>query len=139
VKSGTLRKHQLRSRFRRVLPDVYAPRDHRLTMRDRTMAAWLWSQRQGVLASLTATAWHGSKWVDERVPIELVWSNARPPCGVRTYDMALLPEEVQMVAGVRVTTPRRTAFDIGRRQATGMAVAHLDALMRATGTKKSSK
>jgi hypothetical protein len=135
VKSGTLRKHQLRSRFRRVLPDVYAPRDHRLTLRDRTMAAWLWSQRQGVLASLTAAAWHGSKWVDERLPVELVWSNARPPRGVRTYDMTLLPGEAQMVAGVRVTTPRRTAFDIGSRQPTGTAVAHLDALMRATGTK----
>jgi hypothetical protein len=54
---------------------------------------------------------------------------------VRTYDVGLLPEEVQVVAGIPVTTPERTAFDIGRRQAMGMAIAQLDALMRATGTK----
>jgi hypothetical protein len=88
-----------------------------------------------VLAGLTAAAWHGSKWVDDWLPVELVWSNLRPPRGVRTYDVGLLPEEVQVVAGIPVTTPERTAFDIGRRQAMGMAIAHLDALLRATGTK----
>lgn len=138
VNSGTLRPHQLRSsRFRRIFPDVYASCDQRLTLRDRAIAAWLWSHRQGVLAASTAAAWHGSKWIDERPPVELIWSNTRPPHGVRTHDdMALLPEEVQIVADVPVTTPRRTAFDLARRpQAMGVAVAYLDALMRATGTK----
>ncbi len=135
VRSGTLRPHQLRSRFRAVFPDVYVRRDGQLTMRDRALAAWLWSHRRGVLAGLTAAAWHGSKWVDERLPVELVWSNPRPPRGVRTYDVSLRSEELQMVAGVPVTTPERTAFDIGRREAMGMTIAHLDALMRATGTK----
>ena len=62
-----------------------------LTLRQRTIAAWLWSHRQGVIAGLTAAAWHGSKWVDEHLPIELIWSNARPPRGLRTYDMTLAP------------------------------------------------
>jgi hypothetical protein len=135
VNSGKLRPHQLRSRFRAVFPDVYVRRDQQPTLRDRAVAAWLWSHRQGVIAGLTAAAWQGSKWVDERLPVELVWSNARPPRGVRTYDIRLLPEEVTVVAGVPVTTPERTAFDIGRRKAMGKAIAHLDALMRATGTK----
>ena len=135
VKSGGLRPYQLRSRFRAVFPDVYVLRNQQPTLRDRAVAAWLWSHRQGVLAGLTAAAWHGSKWVDEHLPVELVWSNARPPRGVRTYDVRLLPEEFHMVAGVPATTPERTAFDIGRRNAIGNAVAHLDALMRATGVK----
>jgi very-short-patch-repair endonuclease len=135
VKSGALRKHQLRSRFRAVFPDVYVRRDHQLTLRDRAVAAWLWSYRQGVLAGVTAAAWHGSKWVDDELPVELVWSNARPPRGLRTYDFKLLRDEIRVVAGVPVTTSERTAFDIGRRKATGMAIAYLDALMRATGTK----
>ncbi|MEE6137413.1 DUF559 domain-containing protein [Mycobacterium sp. 050128] len=134
VKAGTLRKHQLRSRFRAVFPDVYVRRDQQLTLRDRAVAAWLWSHRRGVLGGLTAAAWHGCKWVDEHLPIELIWSNARPPRGVRTYDMRLREEEVRVVAGIPVTTPERTAFDIGRRTATGMSIAYLDALMRATGT-----
>ncbi len=135
VKDGTLRPHQLRSQFRAVFPDVYVRRDQQPTLRERAAAAWLWSHRKGVLAGLTAAALHGSKWVDQNLPVELVWSNARPPRGLRTYDFTLLPEEVRVVAGVPLTTPERTAFDIGRRKATGMAIAHLDALMRATGTK----
>lgn len=135
VKAGSLRKHQLRSQFRTVFPDVYVRRDQRLTLRDRAVAAWLWSHRQGVLAGLTAAAWHGSKWVDEDLPIELVWSNARPPRGIRTYDYSLLSGEAQVVAGLPTTTPNRTAFDIGRRRPMGMAIARLDALTRATGTK----
>ena len=133
VASEIVRRHQLRSRFRTVFPDVYVRRDQQLTLRRRAVAAWLWSHRQGVIAGLTAAAWHGSKWVDEHLPIELIWSNARPPRGLRTYDMALRPDESGIVAGIPVTTPARTAFDIGRRKPTGPTVAHLDALIRATG------
>ncbi|WP_424071309.1 hypothetical protein [Mycobacterium sp.] len=40
-----------------------------------------------------------------------------------------------VAAGLPVTSPRRTAFDIGCRKPMGLAIAHLDALMRATGLK----
>ncbi len=132
VASGQLRRHQLRSRFRCELPNVYVPRDEVLTLRQRTVAAWLWSHRQGVIAGLTASAWHGSKWVDQHLPVELIWSNARPPRGVRTYAMQLRPKERCVSAGLPVTTPQRTAYDIGRRMPLGSAVANLDSLMRAT-------
>jgi hypothetical protein len=134
--SRALRKHELRSRFRAVFPDVYMRREQQVTLRQRTMAAWLWSHRQGIVAGLTAEAWHGSKWVDEGSPIELIWSNARPPRGVRTYDMKLRAEEF-LLAGVPVTTPQRTAFDLGRRKPIGDAIARLDALLRATRVKPS--
>ena len=135
--SGALRRHQLRSRFRAVFPDVYVPREQQLTLnlRQRAVAAWLWSHRQGIIAGLTAAAWHGSKWVDEQLLVELIWSNARPPRGIRTYDRSLEPDEYGLVTGLPVTTPQRTAFDIGRRKPMGAAIAHLDALMRATGIK----
>ncbi len=137
VARGALRRHQLRSRFRAVFPDVYVPREQQLTLnlRQRAVAAWLWSHRQGIIAGLTAAAWHGSKWVDEQLLVELIWSNARPPRGIRTYDRSLEPDEYGLVTGLRVTTPQRTAFDIGRRKPMGAAIAHLDALMRATGIK----
>ncbi len=135
VAAGVLRPHQLRSRFRAVLPNVYVRREQQLTLRDRAVAAYLWSHRRGILAGLTAAAWHGSRWVDECLPVELVWSNARPPRGVDTYAVTLLPGEIQVVAGIPVTTPQRTAFDIGRRRPVGMAIARLGSLMRATGTK----
>jgi hypothetical protein len=135
VSSGALRKHQLRSRFRAVFPDVYVVRDQRLTLQQRSLAAWLWSHRQGVLAGRTAAAWHGSKWVDEHLPIDLIWSNARPPQGIRTHDIRLATDEFSVIAGVPVTTPQRTAFDIGRCGRVGAAVAQMDALVQAADLK----
>lgn len=52
-----------------------------------------------------------------------------------TRRYTLLDGETQTVAGRLVTTPERTAFDIGRRGAIHSAVARLDALAAATGFK----
>jgi hypothetical protein len=128
-----VKKHQLRSGFRPVFPDVYVQKDLTLTIRHRATAGWLWTRRQGVIAGLTAAALHGAKWVDDCLPVELVWSNVRAAPGLRTYDMRLRHEELGGIAGLPVTTPLRTAFDIGRRGRLGEAVARLDALGNATG------
>ncbi|MGA5542595.1 hypothetical protein ACPCIR_12155 [Mycobacterium sp. NPDC051198] len=135
VRDGLIRKHQLRANFRAVLPDVYVARDFSPGLVDRARAAWLWSHRQGVLAGITAAALHGAEWVDECAPIELIWVNARSPRGVRTSAMSLQPNEIGQVHELPVTTPERTAFDIGRTPGIGRAVARLDSLSRATGLK----
>lgn len=135
VRAGLIRKHQLRANFRAVLPDVYVARGFSPGLVDRARAAWLWSHRQGVLAGITAAALHGAEWVDEGAPIELIWVNARSPHGVRTSAMNLQPNEIGQVHELPVTTPERTAFDIGRTPGIGRAVARLDALSRATGLK----
>ena len=44
----------------------------------------------------------------------------------------MLSDEVMYVSELRVTTPARTAFDLGRYLRRGQALARLDALMRAT-------
>jgi len=78
----------------------------------------IWQQtrhRQGVIAGLTASALHGAKWVDVTEPVEVIWPNARPASGLRTYDMRLRSDEFGELDGMRVTTPARTAFDVGRR------------------------
>ena len=53
---GVLTRHELRTFYRRVLPDVYAPKRSVLTLEDRTVAAWLWSGREGVVKGLAASA-----------------------------------------------------------------------------------
>lgn len=135
VEMGLLRKHQLRARFTAVLPGIYVPRDSTaLTLNDRALAAWLWSGRRGVIMGRTAAGLHGSKWVDAAAPVELVCTNAtRPPRGVRTCSASLLADEQVVMWGcLPVTTPERTAFDLGRRSPTGPTVAAMDALLRAT-------
>ncbi len=86
-----------------------------------------------MIAGLTASALHGAKWVDGTTPVELIWQNARRPRGIRTYDMRLRDNEFGFYRGLRVTTPERTAFDIGRRRRLDEAVARLDALGNTTG------
>lgn len=107
--------------------------DAELTIHQRAKAGWLWSHREGIIAGLTASALHGAKWVDDDAPIELIWPNARPASGLRTYDYRLRADEFEALGAMRITTLPRTGFDIGRRRPAGVAVANLDALGNATG------
>jgi very-short-patch-repair endonuclease len=133
--AGELNRYELRRYFRAIMPNVYIDKRVQPSLRQRTTGAWLWSRREAVIAGAAASAMHGSKWVDDNVPVELIWRNARPPQGVVTRDDLLLDGEFQTLSGMRATTPERTAFDIGRRGTIGRAVAALDALGAATDFK----
>ncbi|KAA0110846.1 hypothetical protein [Mycolicibacterium sp. P1-5] len=130
--SGLLNRHQLRTRYRAVFPDVYLPREDDASLHDRITAAWLWSHREATIAGLSAAAVHGAKWISSNDPVELIHANPRPPNGVLTRRLLVHSDEVQWVGDWQVTTPARTAFDIGRRGGLRSAVARLDALARAT-------
>lgn len=132
---GVLSRHQLRTRYRAVLPNVYLPKNVEPSLAQRTAAAWLWSHRTGTIVGAAAAAMHGAKWIPDTIPVELVHTNCRAPRGVLTRRDRLLDTEIQTIAGRAVTTPERTAFDIGRRGAVRSAVARLDALAHATGFK----
>ena len=98
----------------------------------RTTAAWLWTRRRGVVAGLAASAMLGAKWIPDDVPVELIWANPRAPHGITTRRDRLAKGESQSVGGLPVTTPERTAFDLGRLIRGDQAVARLDALGNAT-------
>ena len=132
IASGALERRYVRRYCRAIMPNVYLDKRVDPSLRQRTVAAWLWSGREAVVAGLAAAAVHGSKWVDDDATIELVWKNARTPQGVVTRDDLLLPGEFERRGGLTVTTAERTAFDLGRRGRIGVAVARLDALASAT-------
>lgn len=132
VNGRVANKHQLRTRYRAIFPDVYLPKGSVPTLRRRIAGAWLWTYGDGVVAGLAASALHGSRWIDDDVPVELIWPNSRAPAGMRIRRDRLLPGEFQKVDGMWVTTPARTAFDLGRRGAIDGCVARLDALGNAT-------
>jgi len=132
VLQGKLSPYQLRTGFRSICPNVYLSDYSVPSLRQRSEAAWLWSGRRGVLAGLAAAALHGSNWIDNRGPIELIWRNPHPPAGVITRNQRLDGDEITHVARLPVTTPARTAYDLARRLPRGEAVARLDALMHAT-------
>lgn len=131
--TGALSRHELRRYYTAILPNVYLPAHIQPSLRQRTVAASLWSGHKAVIAGSAASALHGARWVDATTPIELVWHNTRPPDGVLARNELLLDGETQPYHGMTLTTVERTAFDLGRRGPLSRAVARLDALANATG------
>lgn len=129
---GLLTRHQLRTRFRAVLPNVYLARESEASLRERIAATWLWSGRTATIAGLSAAALHGAQWISNDSAVELIHTSSRPPPGVTVHRALLDADEVQLMGEWQVTTPARTAFDIGRQGSLRSAVARLDALSRAT-------
>jgi len=130
--AGRLTRHRLRTRYRRLYRDVYLAADVELTAASRARAAWL-SLGDGItMAGVSAAALHGTKWLDPRLPAEVVRCdrNRQPGIVVHTYD--LRADEVVRVRGISVTTPARTAYDLGRTRPAAIAVPLLDALLNAT-------
>ena len=130
VSSARLTRHELQRWYRPIFRGIYVPKHSHPSLRDRTVGAWLASDRQAAIAGASAPALHGAEWVDDDIPIELISRRARPQRGVLVRNETLVDDEITRVAGLPVTTRARTAFDLGRHLPRGEALARLDALMR---------
>lgn len=119
----------LRSGCVRVLPDVYVDRTDELDTATRDLAARCWAVG-GVLAGWSSAAVLGARWVPDHVPEVVLPTHVRRPSGVRVHQVRLHPDEIEEVDGVVVTTPARTAYDLGRRLPLIDAVAAVDQLCR---------
>jgi hypothetical protein len=133
VRRGDVTRAALARDYRAIYRDVYLPRDVELTALLRARAAYL--STGSTLCGLSAAAAFGTHWLDESAPAEIVRSDRHAPPGivVRTWDLA--PDETCLAASMPVTTPARTAFDIGRLTAQAQVIPILDALLNATGVK----
>jgi very-short-patch-repair endonuclease len=126
----------MRSLYEPVYPGVYVPGGVDLSAAQRAEAAWLWSRRKAVVAGASAAALLGAKWINAARDAELICDNRRPPRGITVHTEKLLADEVSRVDGIAVTSPARTAFDIGRRANPRLATVQLlDALASATDVK----
>ena len=123
---------------RRVLRGVYVDADLEDTPLLRMQAARLVISPHSVLCDRTA-AWvlgcevHDYRELDVIPPIESYVLRGhdptdRPECAGGTRD--LQPDDWSEVAGVRVTTPVRTAMDLGCKLSRPQALGAIDALMR---------
>lgn len=130
---GGLTRGRLRWNYTQILPDVYVPKHADLTLRTRTVGAWLWSGRRFVIAGRAAAALHGAAWVDATTPIELIGRCARPPSGVVVRNERIDADEIVDIGGILATSVPRTALDLGRHLVRDEAVRNLDALAHATG------
>ena len=111
---GTVNRYQLVTSYDAVFRDVFVPKGHVLAAADKAIAAWLWSRRQATVAGLSAAALHGSLWLDANLPAELNHRHRHKTRGIVLHSDRLADDELCMVRGIPVTTPARTAYDLGR-------------------------
>ncbi|MHA3018926.1 DUF559 domain-containing protein [Mycobacterium sp. BMJ-28] len=127
-----LRRRELRRFYRPIFRGVYAPKWVKPALVDRVSAAWLATDRTGVITGIAASALHGACWVDDDVPIEVLSGDRRSQPGLVVRRDRVADSEVTVISGVPVAVPARTAFDLGRHLSRNEALARMDALMRAT-------
>ena len=132
---GALTRGRLRWNYRAIIPDIYIPKQTLPSLRDRTVGAWLWSSRGGVVAGRAAAALHGARWIDATTPIDLIWQCGRPPDGIVVRNERIDADEIVEIFGLPVTSIERTAMDLARHLPRDLAVRHLDALSAATDVK----
>ncbi|MGE2723150.1 DUF559 domain-containing protein [Mycolicibacterium pulveris] len=135
VAAGLVTRRTLVSGHDMIYRNVYLPKGVELTPDTRAVAAWLWSNRDATIAGMSASALYGSRWIGEELPAELIRREACPVEGITIHRNTLRDDEIGIVHGMPVTTPPRTAFDIGRRKGFETAITRVDALAHATGLK----
>ena len=135
VAAELLTRHELRTRYAAIYPNVYLRSGAELTAAARAEAAWLWSRRRGVVVGRSAAALHGTRWIDPQAPAELLHDNRHCPRGIRTYADRIAEDEIVLIRGMAVATPARAALDLACRNPIDRAVAAIDALANATELK----
>jgi hypothetical protein len=126
---------------RRVLAGVFLPADIDQTPEIRARAACLVISPYAVVCDELAAWIHGVDSFhysvgDLGVPITTYVLRGHSPTNrpeVKGGTRDLLPEDWMLIGGVRVTTPVRTALDLGCKLSRRRALAATDALMRASG------
>ena len=130
VRSGLLTRHQLHSSaWRRLFPDVYACADLPVTHALRTAAVTRFLIPGAVATARSAAVLWDVGLVGATDDVEVTLppgSRAGAVPGVRVTRRQLRDEETTTRRGIPVTTPLRTALDLGRLRPTDDAVVALD-------------
>lgn len=122
--------------YKRLHEDVYIDPEVPLGPLLRARAADLYARGTGVLGGLSAAAVHGAGFIDDDEPAELIRprrASHRTSTDLVVRNQDLRAREITRARGMLVTSPARTAFDLGRRRGRDAATVRLDALLRATG------
>lgn len=133
ISDGKLTRGKLRWNYGCLHPDVHFSKATVPDLFARTVAAWLWTGRTGIVTGRAAAALHGARWVDDAAPVEIITEHGKPQRGVIVREERIADDEICHVGDLPVANPPRTALDLGRHLTRGPAVMHLDALAAATG------
>jgi very-short-patch-repair endonuclease len=116
-------------RFRRLFPDTYVPADAEVDLALLSRAAYLLIAGRGALGGYSAAELLGVDCAPLGAPAEIVSPHrVRPHPALISRQDEIPPDELQRLDGLVVTSPQRTAYDIGRRTPLVEAVVAVDAL-----------
>lgn len=121
--------------FRHLRGINYVDRSILLVDRERIIATPRGAEGAPVVGGIAAAIMHRIIWYDPDFEVQLIRrpsGSSKHTGGSRTSRKVLLPTDVMEVDGIRVTTPVRTAADLGRLKPEWRALAHMDDLHRAT-------
>lgn len=133
VGHGLVTKRQLESgAWQRPFHDVYVHQDVALTHRVRCQAVALLLPAGGAISGASAALLSGADVLGPDAPVEVtipphLRMRRRPGVAVRYSE--LCGSDILSVAGVRITRPVRTGFDLARRRRVDDAVVAVDALL----------
>ncbi|MDL9945703.1 DUF559 domain-containing protein [Gordonia sp. ABSL11-1] len=122
--------------FSHLRGGLYVERSAILPPTERIDAIALSADGQPVVGAIAALIKHGGKWHDADFEVELFRHPSgcgKPGRGSLVHRTELTESDVMILDGIAVTTPLRTAYDLGRRGPEWRALGHLDDLARATG------
>lgn len=133
VAGGLLTPAQLRSSaWVRLFNDVYVRRGIPLDHRAWCDAVALILPTGAAIGGLSAAYLWGVDLLPDDAPVTIVApraSRVRRTARVRTHYTTFGPGDVTTFAGLPVTTPERTAFDLGRRASREQALVAVDAML----------
>lgn len=133
LRRGRVTRYSIERDYVRVFPDVYVVRDAELNAVTLAHAAWCWSMGRGVLAGWSAAAFWGAKWIDQTAPAVVNLADHRAaPANLLIYRDVLADDDTVVRRSCAITTPARTAYDLGRRLDLDAAVEAVDMMYQCT-------
>ncbi|MEU4428912.1 DUF559 domain-containing protein [Actinoplanes sp. NPDC024001] len=135
IMNGLLTKGMLRGRrWRRLLPDVYVDRDTALDHGLWCSAVGLVLPDDAAIGGLSAAYLWGIDLLSPAAPVSVVTPRDRRlsrATRISPHYTVIGDGDLTAQAGLSVTTPERTAFDLGRRLNRSAALVVIDAMLHA--------
>lgn len=135
VAAGLVTAYELRSRFRRLFPDVYIEVTCAVTPQILVRAASLWAPAGAVISGAGAALLHRERWYSPEMVLrasDVYCSIARrtpPGVRIRRHVGEFPPGHLVEKAGILCTSAGRTAVDVGRwEKSDDIAIAKIDAV-----------
>jgi very-short-patch-repair endonuclease len=135
VAAGLVTPKTLRGpRYRRLFHDIYVAVGVEVDLALRSRAAYLLVADRGALCGFSAAELLRASCGPEDAPAEVVIpARMRSRVGLLVREERMRPDELWRAEGVSVTSPLRTAYDLGRRSPLVEAVVAVDALAHRFG------